>query len=63
AEQAAMATAVLVTALQGEGAAPKSVNAAIDAVYGAVADREKYEPGKMRRAVAQARAEIAKTYK
>ncbi|MGQ0585863.1 MAG: multiheme c-type cytochrome [Gammaproteobacteria bacterium] len=63
AEQAAMATAVLVTALQGGGTPPKSVNAAIDAVYAAVADREKYEAGKMRRAAAQARAEIAKTYK
>lgn len=63
AEQAAMATAVLVTALQGGGTPPKSVNAAIDAVYTAVADRDKYEPGKMRRAAAQARSEIAKTYK
>jgi hypothetical protein len=63
AEQAAMATAVLVTALQGGGNAPKGVNGAIDAVYAAVADREKYEPWKMRQALALARTEIAKAYK
>ena len=63
AEQAAMSTAVLVTALQGGGNAPKGVNAAIDAIYAAVADRDKYEPWKMRQALAQARSEIAKTYK
>jgi hypothetical protein len=63
AEQAAMATAVLVTALQGGGNAPKGVNGAIDAVYAAVADRDKYEPWKMRQALALARTEIAKAYK
>jgi len=63
AEQAAMATAVLVTALQGSGTPPKGVNAAIDAVYAAVAEREKYEPWKMRQALAQVRTEIAKAYK
>ncbi len=63
AEQAAMATAVLVTALQGGGNAPKGVNGAIDAVYAAVADRDKYEAWKMRQALALARTEIAKAYK
>lgn len=63
AEQAAMATAVLVTALQGGGNAPKGVNGAIDAIYAAVADRDKYEPWKMRQALALARTEIAKAYK
>jgi len=64
AEQAAMATAVLVTALEAAGTpAPKSVSAAIDAVYQAVAERERYEPAKMRQALAQARTEIAKAYK
>ena len=62
AEQAAMATAVLVTALQGGGNAPKAVNGAIDAVYAAVAEREKYAPWKMRQALARARTEIAKAY-
>ena len=63
AEQAAMATAVFVTALEAPGAPPpKPVGAAIDAVYAAVADREKYEPAKMRQAVVQARAAIAKAY-
>src|SRR6185436_12136067 len=60
AEQAAMTTAVLVTALQGGGNPPKGVNDAIDAIYTAVADREKYEPWKMRQALALARTEIAK---
>lgn len=64
AEQTAMATAVFVTALEAAGTpAPKPVNAAIDAVYQAVADRERYEPSKMRQALAQARTEIAKAYK
>jgi Cytochrome c554 and c-prime len=64
AEQAAMATAVFVTALEGAGhAPPKAVGAAIDAIYAAVADREKYEPEKMREALALARTEIAKAYK
>jgi len=62
AEQAAMATAVLVTTLQGGGTPPKGVNAAIDAVYAAVAEREKYEPWKMRQALARARTEVAKAY-
>jgi hypothetical protein len=64
AEQAAMATAVFVTALESAGAQPpKAVSAAIDAIYAAVADREKYEPEKMRQALALARTEIAKAYK
>jgi hypothetical protein len=64
AEQAAMATAVFVTALEATGApAPKSVSAALDKVYEAVAERERYEPWKMREALALARTEIAKAYK
>jgi hypothetical protein len=64
AEQAAMATAVLVTALEAPGAQPpQAVGAAIDAVYAAVADREKYEPEKMRQALGLARTEIARAYK
>jgi hypothetical protein len=64
AEQAAMATAVFVTALEGAGAQPpKAVGAAIDAVYAAVADRDRYEPEKMRQALALARTEIARAYK
>ena len=64
AEQAAMATAVFVTALEAPGAQPpKAVSAAIDAIYAAVADREKYEPEKMRQALALARTEIARAYK
>ena len=63
AEQAAMATAVLVTALDAGAQPPKAVSAAIGAVYEAVADRERYEPWKMRQALAQARTEIAKAYK
>lgn len=64
AEQAAMATAVFVTALEGPGAQPpKAVSAAIDAIYAAVADRDQYEPGKMRQALALARTEIARAYK
>jgi hypothetical protein len=63
AEQAAMATAVFATALEATGAAPpKGVGAAIDAVYAAVADRDRYEPAKMRQALALARTEIAKAY-
>jgi len=64
AEQAAMAAAVFVTALEAPGAQPpKAVSAAIDAVYAAVADRDEYEPEKMRQALALARTEIAKAYK
>lgn len=64
AEQAAMATAVFVTALEAPGAQPpKAVSAAIDAIYAAVADRDKYEPEKMRQALALARTEIARAYK
>lgn len=64
AEQAAMATAVFATALGDPGAQPpKAVSTAIDAVYAAVADRQKYDPSKMRQALAGARAEIAKAYK
>jgi hypothetical protein len=64
AEQAAMATAVFVTALEPAGAQPpKAVSAAVDAVYAAVADRDRYEPEKMRQALALARTEIAKAYK
>lgn len=64
AEQAAMATAVLVTALEAPGAQPpRAVRAAIDAVYSAVAERERYEPWKLRQALAQARTEITKAYK
>lgn len=64
AEQAAMAIAVFVTALEAPGATPPTpVNAAIDAVYAVVADREKYEPGRMRQALGQARAAIATAYK
>lgn len=64
AEQSAMSTAVFVTALEAAGTpAPKSVSGAIDAVYEAVADRERYDPSKMRQALARARTEIAKTYK
>ena len=63
AEQAAMATAVFVTALDAGAAPPKPVSAAIDAVYEAVAERERYEPWKLRQALAQARTEIAKAYK
>jgi hypothetical protein len=64
AEQAAMATAVLATALGNPGAQPpKAVSAAIDAVYAAVADRDRYDPAKMRQALALARTEIAKAYK
>jgi hypothetical protein len=64
AEQAAMATAVLATAL-GDPAAqpPKGVSRAVDAVYAAVANRDQYDPAKMRRALALARTEIAKAYK
>lgn len=64
AEQAAMAVAVFATALGEPGASPpKGVGAAIDAVYAAVADREKYDPAKMRQALALARTEIAKAYR
>jgi len=64
AEQAAMATAVFATALGTPGAPPpKGVSAAIDAVYAAVADRDKYDPAQMRQALALARTEIAKAYK
>jgi hypothetical protein len=64
AEQAAMATAVFATALETPGAnPPKSVSAAIDAVYAAVADRDAYDPAKMRAALALARTELARAYK
>ncbi|MGH8481953.1 MAG: hypothetical protein ACRES8_05790, partial [Nevskiaceae bacterium] len=64
AEQAAMATAVFATALGAPGATPsKGISTAIDAVYAAVADRDKYDPAKMRQALALARTEIAKAYK
>jgi hypothetical protein len=64
AEQAAMATAVFATALEAPGAnPPKGVSAAIDAVYTAVADRNAYDPAKMRAALALARTELAKAYK
>jgi hypothetical protein len=64
AEQAAMATAVFVTALEAPGAQPpKAVSAAIDAIYAAVGDREAFDPAKMRQALALARTEIAKAYK
>jgi len=52
-----------VTALEAPGAQPpRAVSASIDAVYAAVADREKYEPAKLRQAAAQARTEISKSY-
>ena len=55
---------MLATALEAPGAqTPKGVSTAIDAVYAAVADRDKYDPAKMRQALALARTEIAKAYK
>jgi hypothetical protein len=64
AEQTAMASAVFTTALAGGAAkAPKPVRDAIDAVYAAVANRNTYDPEKMRVALVAARDVIAKTYK
>jgi hypothetical protein len=63
AEQSSMATAVMVTALQGPGKTPKGVREAIDAIYAAVADRNKYDPDVMRKALRAARDEIGRTYK
>jgi hypothetical protein len=62
AEQSAMATAVLVTALQGQGTAPKGVRDALDAVYAAVGNRNAYDAEAMRKALKAVRAEIAKAF-
>lgn len=62
AEQSSMATAVLVTALQGSGRAPKAVRSAVDAIYAAVERRDPYDPAALRKALRGARDEIAKAY-
>ena len=64
AEQTAMATAVFATALgQVTGKkAGKPLQTAIDAVYAAVENRDRYEPEKMRNALRQVREQVARTY-
>lgn len=64
AEQTAMATAVLTTALsQATGTkAGKPLQTAIDEVYAAVQNRDQYQPDKMRAALQRVREQIAKTY-
>lgn len=65
AEQTAMATAVFATALgQATGArAGKRLEAAIDEVYKAVENRDRYDPARMRAALGAVRDEITKAYR
>lgn len=64
AEQTAMATAVFTQALtQATGVkAPKALQSAIDEVYAAVEQRDRYEPEKMRTALRRVREQVAKSY-
>lgn len=65
AEQTAMATAVFATALaQATGTkTPKALQGAIDEVYAAVENRDRYEPDRMRAALRRLREQVAKAYK
>lgn len=64
AEQTAMATAVLVTALgqAAGGKASPALTRAVNEVYDAVRNRERYDPARMRAALARLREQIAKAY-
>lgn len=61
AEQLAMASAVLYTALaeQGRARVTPEWRAALDQLYGAVRDRDRFDPAALRRAIAQAEAALA----
>jgi hypothetical protein len=65
AEHTAMATAVFATALGAAtgSKAPKALQSALDSVFAAVEDRERYDPGKMRAALRQYREQLAAVYK
>jgi hypothetical protein len=63
AEQSAMATAVFATALAaGATKTDKALQSAIDEVFAAVENRDKYDPERMRRALRAARDQIARVY-